>query len=59
MTEGDPKESGAGYPEEQPDEVAGEHQRKHDRKKDEKSGDEDRGTATGNPNNAGADEGGS
>jgi hypothetical protein len=58
-----PEESGAGYPEEQPPEVAdGEDtpQREGARADRQSPGseNEDEGTATGNPNNAGADEGG-
>jgi hypothetical protein len=56
------EESGAGYPEEQPSEVGdGEDtpQREGGRAGRRTSGaeNEDEGTATGNPHNAGADEG--
>jgi hypothetical protein len=60
-----PEESGSGYPEEQPSEVAGDGDETPQResggeagsKHSQGSGNEDEGTATGNPNNAGADEG--
>jgi hypothetical protein len=58
-----PEESGAGYPEEQPSEVAGGSQDTPQReggqadRKSPGSENEDEGTATGNPNSAGADEG--
>jgi hypothetical protein len=62
-----PAESGAGYPEEQPDEVADESQERSEDKPQRQGGqsdrrpsgseNEDEGTATGNPDAAGADEG--
>jgi hypothetical protein len=57
-----PEESGSGYPEEQPSEVSDESsgtpQREGGQAGRRSSGpeNEDEGTATGNPNNAGADE---
>ena len=50
----DPKESDQGYPEEQPEEVAGDESR-DDREKDKPDEAErgDEGTATGNPRSAG------
>ena len=51
----DPKESNQGYPEEQPEQVAGDENR-DDREKDDKpdeAGRGDEGTATGNPRSAG------
>jgi hypothetical protein len=59
-----PEESGTGYPEEQPSEVADDPQPSSDDKPQRKGGqagrehsgaeNEDEGTATGNPNAAGA-----
>jgi hypothetical protein len=61
-----PEESGSGYPEEQPAEVADEPQPAAEDKPQRRGGasagqppgsaNEDEGTATGNPNAAGADE---
>jgi hypothetical protein len=59
FSESDPTESGSGYPEEQPEEV-GDDQPERDRKGDRDdppgAANEDEGTATGNPDAAGADE---
>jgi hypothetical protein len=61
-----PEESGAGYPEEQPAEVTDQPQERSEDKpqreggraerKHPDTGNEDEGTATGNPNAAGGDE---
>ena len=61
-----PEESGSGYPEEQPAEVTDQPQPPSDDKPQRQGGEsagrapglenEDEGTATGNPNNAGAEE---
>lgn len=61
-----PEESGRGYPEEQPGEVADDPQPQSEDKPQRQGGEadrgsagsrnEDEGTATGNPNAAGADE---
>jgi hypothetical protein len=58
-----PDESGGGYPEEQPEEVADKPRERDEATPDESdrrtpgSENEDEGTATGNPDAAGADEG--